>query len=148
MKLFADTEFNGFGGELISFALVPESYASDPHPITDLYIVIEQLEPYVPWVAQNVVPLLGDTKPMSRADAAKTLSSYLSMFDDPVIVADWPEDLSLLLDLLITGPGMMVAAPDFDLQYRSCRGFNTAKASKVPHNALWDARALRDYFAT
>lgn len=143
MNLYADTEFNGFGGELISFALVPETPIDG---IVDLYVVVQQKEPYVPWVAQNVVPLLGDTPAISRADAAKTLAAYLSMFDNPTIVADWPEDLSLLLDLLITGPGMMVGCLDFDMRYRSCHGFNTAQESKIPHNALWDARALRDHF--
>ena len=42
---------------------------------------------------------------MSRADAARTVSHYLAGDPDPLIVADWPEDIALFNALLVTGPG-------------------------------------------
>lgn len=140
MRIFCDSEFNGFGGELISFALVPED-SSKP----ELYLILEQERPYQPWVLINVIPHLGDAQVVDRERAGRTLAAYLRLFDDPVLVADWPEDLSHMLNLLLIGPGMMVATPDFRLEYRNFKGFAAAKESQVPHNALWDARALRDF---
>lgn len=140
MRIFCDSEFNGFGGELISFALVPE-VSSKP----ELYLALEQQRPYEPWVLINVIPHLGDVQVVTRERAGRTLAGYLRLFDKPRLIADWPEDLIHMLDLLLLGGGMMVATPDFDLEYRNFAGFNASEQSKLPHNALADARALRDF---
>jgi hypothetical protein len=63
----------------------------------------------------------------------------------PDIVADWPEDLAQLAMLLVTGPGIMVSVPALSLHFVPLAGFSTAANSVVPHNALHDARALRDH---
>ena len=65
---------------------------------------------------------------------------------DPLIVADWPEDIALFNTLLVTGPGRSWPKCPGS-RFGSCRsrGFSTAANSKVPHNALHDARALRDH---
>ena len=139
-RIYVDTEFNGFGGELISFALVPEDSSKQ-----EIYLILEQEKAYQPWVLANVIPHLGDAQVVDRERAGRTLAAYLRMFDNPVLVADWPEDLTNMLNLLLLGGGMMVATPDFSLEYRNFRGFSAARDSKVPHNALWDARALRDH---
>ena len=47
--------------------------------------------------------------------------------------------------LLVTGPGVMVEVPALTFHFVPLTGFSTAANSKVPHNALHDARALRDH---
>jgi len=82
---------------------------------------------------------------MSRADAARTIAHYLAGDPDPLIVADWPEDIALFNALLVTGPGVMAEVPKLGFEFVALTGFSTAANSKVPHNALHDARALRDH---
>lgn len=141
-KCFIDTEFNGFGGELISLGIVPQD-----RNLPEFYVVIDMPTQPVAWVAEHVMPFLGDSPPVPREDAARLLARYLrSLPSRPVLVADWPEDFAQVMNLLILGPGQMANTVDFDCAYRSCVGFNTADHSATPHNALEDARALRDYF--
>jgi hypothetical protein len=140
MRYYLDTEFNGFGGELMSLALVPEDRAQP-----SFYVVLEMPGRVDPWVQKHVVPYLM-AQPEQRSMAATRLCNYLNGAKErPVIVADWPTDFEHLLELLIVGPGMMLRAPDFDMEFRRLTGFNTATASRIPHNALADAEALRDY---
>ena len=47
--------------------------------------------------------------------------------------------------LLVVGPGKMVTVPALNLRFEPLHGFSTAANSAVPHNALHDARALRDH---
>jgi hypothetical protein len=47
--------------------------------------------------------------------------------------------------LLVTGPGVMAEVPEISFRVVQLPGFSTAANSKVPHNALHDARALRDH---
>lgn len=136
-----DTEFNGFGGELISLALVPLHGEHEP-----LYIVLDFDETAIhPWVAEHVIPHLGDQPRVSRETAARMVAAYLNRSAKPVVVADWPEDLSQLLMLSVIGPGKMVRMPDVTYQYVRLEGFDAAVDSKTPHNALEDAIALRDH---
>ena len=67
------------------------------------------------------------------------------MDPDPLIVADWPEDISQFCNLLMTGPSEMVSVPPLSFQLLPLGGFSTAANSAVPHNALHDARSLRDH---
>jgi hypothetical protein len=144
LRYFLDTEFNGWGGALLSLALVPDDGE-------DLYLTLDWDVPLEPWVERYVLPYL-DTVPesqvsprMSRADAARTLAHYLAGDPEPLIVADWPEDIALINALLLTGPGTMVEVPPLKFEFLPLSGFSTAANSAVPHNALHDARALRDH---
>ncbi len=144
MRYFLDTEYNGWGGALLSLALVPDDGE-------ELYLTLDWEGPLEPWVERHVLPYL-DTVPesmvsprMSRADAARTLAHYLAGDSDPLIVADWPEDIALFNALLVTGAGTMVEVPPLGFQLLPLAGFSTAANSKVPHNALHDARSLRDH---
>ena len=144
MRYFLDTEYNGWGGPLLSLALVPDAGE-------ELYLTLDWDGALEQWVERNVVPYL-DTVPanlvsprMSRADAARTIAHYLAGDPDPLIVADWPEDIALFNALLVTGPGVMAEVPGLRFEFISLVGFSTAANSKVPHNALHDARALRDH---
>ena len=48
----------------------------------------------------------------------------------------------------LTGPGKMVEMPALTFRLQPLAGFSTAATSKVPHNALHDARSLRDHVLT
>src|SRR5689334_15102684 len=82
---------------------------------------------------------------LSRADSARAVAHYLAGDSEPLIIADWPEDIAQFNMLLLTGPGAMVEVPPLIFQFVDLPGFSTAANSKVPHNALHDARALRDH---
>lgn len=144
MRYFLDTEFDGVGGRLISLALVPEDGGEE------FYVVIAG-EAEVPWVQRHVMPFL-DMVPeplklphMSRADAADAVARWLAHDDRIEIVADWPEDIAQFSMLLITGPGDMVAIGGITFRMVRIGGFSTAANSEVPHNALHDARSLRNH---
>jgi hypothetical protein len=143
MRYFLDTEYNGFGGELISIALVPE------HGDQEFYAVLPLPDQVHGWVERHVLPYLRsvppglDPEPVSRVAAAHELARYLATDPDPLIVADWPEDLVHLCALLVTGPAEIVDIGRLRLEFHRTPGFSTARNSRVPHNALHDARALR-----
>src|SRR3954469_6372697 len=144
MRYFLDTEYNGWGGALLSLALISEQGE-------ELYLTLDWEGALEPWVERNVVPYL-DMVPdtlisprMSREDAARTIAHFLAGDSGPLIVADWPEDIALLSALLVTGPGTMVEVPPLTFRFAELSGFSTAANSAVPHNALHDARALRDH---
>lgn len=144
MRYFLDTEFNGFGGDLISLALVPE-YGDQEY-----YVVIPLEAPPEPWVERHVIPYLERVPPLSynrldRVAAAHDVAAYLATDDDPVIVADWPEDIALFCRLLLVGATEIVDISSMRFEFHRTPGFSTARNSKVPHNALHDARALRDF---
>lgn len=145
MRYFLDTEYNGFGGALLSLALVPEDGGEE------FYVTLECEAPLDPWVERHVIPFLdmvpGSLKGprLQRRAAAHALAAWLAHDSVPDIVADWPEDLAQLSMLLVTGPGQMVAVPSLTLRLATLHGFSTAANSAVPHNALHDARALREH---
>ncbi len=145
MRYFLDTEFNGFGGALLSLALVPEDGQ-------EFYVTLECDDPIFPWVERNVMPYLdnvpvGLVSPrMTRRAAADALAAYLGTDPEPELVADWPEDVTQFCSLLMIGPGQMVPMPPLTFRLLTLQGFSPSANSAVPHNALHDARSLRDHF--
>ncbi len=144
MRYFLDTEYNGVGGALLSLALVPD--CGD-----ELYLTLQTSDPLLEWVERHVVPYLDSVSEqlscprLTRADAARALERYLVHDEEPVIVADWPEDIAQLCNLMITGPGDMIEIRHVTFHLAPMSNFSTAANSRVPHNALHDARALRDH---
>jgi hypothetical protein len=149
MRYFLDCEYNGFGGELISLALVPEERGDE-----EFYAVLTSSAEPNSWVAQNVVPYLDHVPeglkgaPLEREQAAILLAAWLTGLAEVEIVADWPEDIALFCRLITVGPGRMVPMPQLRFTLMSLPGFSTAANSAVPHNALHDARSLRDHVLT
>lgn len=145
MRYFLDTEFNGFGGDLLSLALVPADGTDE------FYVTLACDAGLLPWVENNVAPFLDhvpvalQSPRLNRRDAAIGLSHYLAMDPEPLIVADWPEDIAQFCGLLMTGPGEMVPVPPLSFHLVPLNNFSTAANSAVPHNALHDARALKDH---
>lgn len=136
MNLFLDCEFNGFGGELISMALVDERGQY-------FYEVLACLEP-VPWVEKNVLPFLN--KPaVSLTDFQKILRQFLHSYHHIHIIADWPEDLMHFTRCLILSAGKSMLTPPLSMQlWQNSQYIHVA--SEVPHNALSDAHALQQSF--
>lgn len=145
MRYFLDCEYDGFGGDLLSFALVPED-GGEEH-----YAVLEHASPLSEWVERNVVPYLWVVPdmhrhpPLARRAAALQLSHWLAGLPEVEILADWPDDIALFCRLLTIEPGRMVPVPPLTFRLVTLPGFSTAANSAVPHNALHDARSLRDH---
>lgn len=130
MNIYIDTEFNDFGGELISLAMVDENGR-------DFYAVLNCERP-TPWVAENVVPALGQRFASLRMLQTR-MEAWLAEYDSVHIVADWPEDIAHFCRALITGPGMRLDTPPLTMEVRRDL---SSEASAIPHNALEDARAI------
>jgi hypothetical protein len=134
MYLYVDTEFNGHGGELISMAVVSDDGQ-------EWYEVTECASPIVPWVAEHVMPKLGKA-PISALEFRKSLHEWLDQFHNPTVYADWPADLVHFFNAFVGETYNNV------LRW-SCRAVLYQGRADItpenPHNALSDARALRDW---
>ena len=131
MNIYIDCEYNGFYGSLISMALVTmdgqEFYEVLPCDCPD------------EWVAANVMPVLN--KEEISYDLFQTkLQNFLMRCDTIHIIADWPEDISHFCNALLTGPGTRLITPRLTMEVRR----DLHGDSKIPHNALEDARAIAE----
>jgi hypothetical protein len=138
VRYFLDTEFNGFGGGLVAIAAVPEGDEAAP-----FYEAVECPAPK-PWVAANVLPVL-HTKQRPLAEVARMFSSYLAADADPVLIADWPEDIGHAVALLTNGRGGRLVGCAVRFELLGTSDFASEGRSEVPHNAYYDAVALRDW---
>ena len=141
MKYFLDFEFNGFGGEVISMALVREDGES-------LSLVFGCQEP-VEWVAQNVMPILRSgyvshgPEDFPKINAPYAIAKFLREDLTPItIVADWPDDIRYFCELLIVAPGQMVSVPSLTFKMLRVDAYPTDVVGAIQHNAYWDAVAL------
>lgn len=135
MKLFIDCEFNEFGGDLISMALVGED-GQEFYEVLNL----ENDEKYGSWVFANVVPWL-NKDPIDKQVFQAKLWNFINQWDEVHIIADWPDDIRYFCAALITGPGMCIGTP-LNLTMQIDRTLST-ETSEIPHNALEDARAIK-----
>jgi hypothetical protein len=85
------------------------------------------------------------THPISRPEMMAKLATYLIEASDPVVIADWPEDIAQLALLMISGPGHRMPLPRLSFELLDLPLFDSATLSEVPHNACYDAMALRAY---
>lgn len=136
MKLWLDTEFNGWSGSLISMGIVSEDGK-------EFYEVLECNNP-ITWVKENVIPFLLK-EPSSQGLFTKKLEQYLLQWSNVEVIADWPRDLELFYNSLLLGNGWMISVPK-QMTTSLVRGLDVQ--SLLPHNAIEDARALKAaYFA-
>lgn len=146
MRYFIDTEFNGYRGDLISMALIREDGRSLYFVIAD-YQYPDGAPPLDPWVAENVIPILRDCPEpplfLSHRSAAGHIQHFLGGDEDPLVVADWPDDLRHLCDLVVFGPGEMIGIPGLRMEVRRVDAYPTTIPNAVQHNAWWDALALK-----
>lgn len=130
MNIFIDCEFNEFRGELISMALVDMDGNA-------WYHALECKNPGA-WVAQHVMPILL-TEPVPITVFQMRLQAYLTKYQSIHIIADWPEDIVHFCQALIIGPGMRMDTPPLTMEVRR----DLDAESLLPHNALYDAEAIR-----
>lgn len=135
MKLFLDCEFTNFQGHLISMALVAENgdefYEVLYHTAIDCH----------PWVLDNVIPIL-NKDPIPFDEFQRKLSKFLRQYDSIEVIADWPEDFYHFTMALLTGPGNMMTAPKLSMHLERRLSYR----SVIPHNALEDARAIKEAY--
>lgn len=129
MRIWIDTEFNEFKGDLISMALVAEDGRE--------WYEVTYCEKPGPWVAQHVMPILNQ-EPVPVIEMQTSLSQFLSRYSSIHLIADWPEDIAHFCNLLITGPGYRLDTPPLAMEIRR----DLDAVSALPHNALEDARAI------
>ncbi len=143
MNYTIDTEFDGFGGDLISLALVREDNES-------LYLVYKETATD-PWVQQNVIPILWSIpsplpgmafKVDDQLDGARRIRHFLALDPKPHIISDWPDDISYFCKSIITSPGYMIDIPRFSAEVIRIDAYPTNLKGAVQHNAWWDAKAL------
>lgn len=133
MNLFIDCEWND--GELLSMALCAEGG-------DDFYEVIEWDGMEInAWVKANVIPVL-NKDPVSLPVFRHKLAAFLRQYESCNIIADWPEDIAHFCKTLICGPGLRINTPPLSMEI-----VRADAPSALPHNALEDARAIREYFA-
>ena len=130
-RIAVDCEFNSFGGQLISMALVTEHG-------DEWYMQLELPDNLDPWVAEHVVPVLyGD--PVTRDEFRMSLSEFLHEQHDPVIVADWYTDLMHFFECFQGADHSQSMHIPLKAELLSEKEW---LPSAVPHNALHDARAI------
>ena len=137
MKLFLDTEFNGFGGEIISLALVPEDDGDE------FYEVCGCSAPIEPWVAAHVVPILNRT-PISFNLFRQGFHNFVRQYDNPEVICDWHADAVHFCEML-AGDDYGTSL-DFACRVTILKTPPGQPVSALPHNALEDARALKRWF--
>ncbi len=138
MKLFLDCEWNGEGGELISLALVPiKTYRPPFYGALPLPVQID------PWVKDHVVPFIGEPKEYRTTySLGEAMCEWLRTFRSVHVIADWPEDIARFCRLLLTRrPGVRYSTPRLRMSV-----IRIDSTSATPHNALADAKALRQAY--
>lgn len=135
MNIWIDCEFNEFGGDLISMALVADD-GQEFYEVLDL----ENDWKYGSWVFANVVPWL-NKDPIEKSVFQSKLWSFINQWNEVHIIADWPDDIRYFCQSLITGPGIAINTPP-KMTMQIDRELDTS-SSKILHNALEDARAIK-----
>jgi len=146
VNYYLDTEFDGFGGPLLSLALVREDGAS-------LYLAYIDHVAQEPWVRENVLPIMRavpydvSVVNCNHPGGAFRIAAFLSADAAPHINTDWPDDVRYFCQAIITGPGQMVSIPHLSFEIHRVDAYPTGLPGAVQHNAWWDAMALRHLLA-
>lgn len=144
MRFYIDSEFDGHGGPLISFAIVPE-HGSGLH-IT----VTDAPPPNDPWVAENVLPILdshaaGNVAAVPLWDVGALLRGFVGN-SQATIIADNPVDIGRFCEAISTdrdGSWRSFKLPFISFEVHNVDCYPTDLPGAVQHNAWWDAMALR-----
>jgi len=130
MRYALDTEFNEQNGDLISIALVREDGV-------EFYAEVPLTVPWKPWVEKHVKPLLTGPQ-ISKEFLQECLALFFANDTAPIVICDWPADISHLCTLLDLGEGRRIGAKDWQFLLTGELGLQP----EIPHHALSDARAL------
>lgn len=155
MRFYFDTEFNGFGGAMLSAGLVREDGESLYLIVPDTRLQEIANEGFDPWVVQHIIPILHaipmhvQPRYLPEEEWGRAFSDFIYPTPDarPQIIIDWPSDAMDFCRLLMTGPG--TAVPMSNQTHltilRHIDVYPTSLEGAVQHNAWWDAMALRQY---
>lgn len=132
MRLWIDTEFNEYRGALISMALVAEDGSE--------WYGVRFCDDPGWWVKEHVMPFLNQ-EPGRDVALRASLDNFLRCFDSVHIVSDWPGDIAHFCNFLEYAPGERIGPDSMTFEVRRDLP-DTATISRIPHNALEDARAL------
>lgn len=143
MKYFVDTEFDGFGGKLLSIAVVREDGEFRS------FILEANWNSLTPWVTEHVMPFFRSGKltvehTVTPYVAMREIVKFMATDSDPIVVADWPDDIRYFCELLIVGPGKMHGINRLKFEMVRVDAYPTTLEGAVQHNAWWDAMALRE----
>jgi hypothetical protein len=133
---FLDCEFEDASRTLISVALVSEDGQREFYEVLPHSLVADE------WVKANVIPIL-QKAPITTEQFNAKLKTFVDQFPGMTIIADHINDIAYFSRALDLGMGKWIMIQplnfivDDDL---------SAKKSKILHNALFDARAIRDSF--
>ncbi len=135
-RIWIDCEFDGFGGDLISMALVAE-YGGH------WYGIMPSKSGYTSWVFENVIPVLkreeATIEARSREEFLLSFRNYMDQFDNPIIISDWYTDLKHFLDCFQGNDH----SESFNFSCSMVLDMSlSSDASAVPHNAFYDALAI------
>lgn len=134
-KLFLDVEFNGFRGDLISLALVSDDSQ-------EWYEVLSEPIAWNDWVYENVFPKLGK-EPIGETAFKSSLHQFLRQFDCPTVICDAHADL---VHFFASFQGAEYTSSLIDFHCKVELLADSECKPDNPHNALSDARALRDWY--
>lgn len=133
---FIDAEFEDATRSLISLAIVSEDGKREFYEVLPHSLVTDA------WVKDNVIPIL-EQAPIPLEQFNAKLKTFVDQFPGMTIIADHINDIAYFSRALDLGMGKWIMIQpltfivDDDL---------SAKKSKILHNALHDARAIRDSF--
>lgn len=131
MNIYIDCEFNGWMGELLSFAMVADDGA-------EFYAVLPEPIIWDKWCFENVFPVLNKAPVASFADFRVAFIEFLRGYRDPMIIADWPADIMYFSQVLLgRGHEESILIPC------SMKLVGCDYVSEIQHNALSDARAIK-----
>lgn len=156
VRYFLDTEFNSFGGSLISLGICREEsddnlYVRVPDEDIERMRFEEGMDP---WIEKNILPILDDTPDDANFFVLPVhqWGDLLSQFiyrdgEVPHVFVDWPSDAMDFARLLMTGPGQAVDMGNQTIItiLRHVDIYPTTVPGAVQHNALWDAMAIRQF---
>jgi hypothetical protein len=154
-RYYLDTEFNSFGGSLISLGIVRHDDPND-----HLYLVVPRVdvermrveEGIDPWIEENVLKnlyVMPDDAHAIEAPAHQwgpLISDFIYRGGEITqVLVDWPSDAMDLCKLLMLGAGEAVNMQNQThiTILRHIDVYPTSVEGAVQHNALWDALAIR-----
>jgi len=100
-----------------------------------------------PWVKDNVLPLLDfglEARDANKEAFMQRLAVWLWDYRGATVIADWPADIEHMCNLLSFAGMRQGFAVPIELTFKLIKRANEYE-SLIEHNALSDARALRDY---
>ncbi len=137
-RLYLDTEFNGFGGQLISMGMVSPDGNS-------WYGVMKLPDHIDPWVQEHVIPHLGveSWQPLTDASFRASLHQFLVKFKNPEIICDWHAD-AMFFCACLAGEDY-ASSLDYAFRLTVLKTPPGQPVSLIPHHALMDAQALMSW---